>query len=163
MGCPYCKSNKIVLNENSEYVCADCGTVLGFMLMPPRLSGELRAPLRMGHPLGMGRHIEKDIENGGKFVFKKRYSELVRSYLAETAKKLGRPELDQEAWSIFSRIDKRVYQSKNPRAVAAALVYMAAEKRGFNVSKPQIAVILNVSKFTVRDMVGRLRRYTQPI
>ena len=163
MECPYCKSDKVITNNNGEYVCADCGTVLGFTLMPPRLAlGELRAPLRMGHPLGMGRYIEKDIENR-KFVFKKRYGELVQSYLAKTAKKLGRPELEQAAWSLFIKIDKRVYQSKNPRAVVAALMYIAAEKRGLNIPKSQIAVILNISKFTVRDMVRRLRRYTYAV
>jgi len=169
MGCPYCKSDRIVVNDNGEYVCADCGTVLGFTLMPPRLApGELRAPLRMGNPLGIDplgidRRIEKDIESGGKFVFKKRYGELVRLYLAKAAKKLGRPELERAAWSLFIKIDKRVYQSKNPRAVAAALVYMAAEERGLNIPKSQIAVILNVSKFTVRDMVRRLKRYTYAV
>jgi len=160
MECPYCKSNRVIVNDNGEYVCADCGTVLGFMLMPPR--AEFRAPLRMGH-LGMGRRVEKDIEDSGKFIFKKKYGELVRLHLAKAAKKLDCPGLDQEALSIFSRIDKRVYQSKNPRAIAAALVYIAAEKRGLNISKPQIAMALNISKFTVRDMVRRLRRYTQHV
>lgn len=160
MGCPYCKSNRVIVNDCGEYVCADCGTVLGFMLMPPR--AEFRVPLRMGHPLGMGRRVEKDIEDR-KFVFKKKYGELVRLHLAKVARELGRPELERAAWSLFIKIDKRFYQSKNPRAIAAALVYITAEKRGLNVSKPQIAVALNISKFTVRDMVRRLRRYTQHV
>ena len=164
MECSYCKSNRVTVNDNGEYVCADCGTVLGFTLVPPRLTlGELRVPLRTGHPLGMGRRVEKDIEGSGKPVFKKRYGELVQLHLAKVAKGLGRPELKEEAWMMFIKIDKKVYQSKNPRAVAAALVYMAAEKKGLNISRPQIAVILNISKFTIRDMVRRLKRYTQSI
>jgi transcription initiation factor TFIIIB Brf1 subunit/transcription initiation factor TFIIB len=151
MICPYCKSDKISLNENGEYVCTECGTVLGFELMPPRVKFE--APLRRESRLLM--YLEKET----KETVKKRYSELVRFYLAKVARELGRPELEQVAWSMFTTFDKRVYQGKNPRVIAAALVYLAAEKSGSHIYKQQIAVILNISKFTIRDTVTKLRRH----
>jgi transcription initiation factor TFIIIB Brf1 subunit/transcription initiation factor TFIIB len=50
-------------------------------------------------------------------------------------------------------------RGKNPRVIAAALAYLAAEKLGFHIHKQQIAVILNISKFSIRDTVTKLRRY----
>ena len=151
MICPYCKSDKISLNENSEYVCTECGTVLGFELMPPRIKFE--APLRRESRLLV--YLEKET----KKTVKKRYSELVRFYLAKIARELGRLELEQVAWATFTALDKRVYQGKNPRVIAAALAYLAAEKLGFHIHKQQIAVILSISKFSIRDTVTKLRRY----
>ena len=65
------------------------------------------------------------------------------------------------ALEIFKRLDKRVYQGKAPRVVAAALAYLAAERLGLYVRTQAIAKILNVSKYSVRDTAWRLRRYMQ--
>jgi transposase-like protein len=99
MICPYCKSDKISLNENSEYVCTECGTVLGFELMPPRIKFE--APLRRESRLLV--YLEKET----KKTVKKRYSELVRFYLAKVARELSCLELEQVAWATFTALDKR--------------------------------------------------------
>ncbi|NPA70713.1 MAG: hypothetical protein GXO26_07885 [Crenarchaeota archaeon] len=32
--CPYCGSSSIVLKENGEYVCTNCGTVIGVVQDP---------------------------------------------------------------------------------------------------------------------------------
>ena len=65
------------------------------------------------------------------------------------------------ALEIFKRLDKRVYQGRSPRVVAAALAYIAAERLGLYTHKRVIAEILNVSKLSIRDTATRLRRRLQ--
>jgi len=149
--CQYCKSDKIILNENGEYVCTDCGTVIGYELVSPRAKFEMR--LRRENRLLV--FLEKEMRG----TVKRKYSELVKFYVAKIARELSRPDLERVAMSIFQHIDKRVYQGKNPRVLAAALVYMAAEKTGHHIHKQQIALLLNISKFSIRDTVTKLRRH----
>jgi transcription initiation factor TFIIIB Brf1 subunit/transcription initiation factor TFIIB len=151
MICPYCKSDKIILNENGEYVCTDCGTVVGYELVLPRVKLEM--------PLRRESRLLVFLQRETKETVKRKYSELVRFYVAKTARELGRPDLEHVALSTFQGLDKRVYQGKNPRVLAAALVYMAAEKTGYHIHKQQIALLLNISKFSIRDTVTKLRRH----
>ena len=81
-------------------------------------------------------------------------------YLDKIAKALG-AEVAVTALEIFKRLDKRVYQGRSPRVVAAALAYIAAERLGIYAQKRVIAEILNVSKFSIRDTATHPRRYVQ--
>jgi len=149
--CQYCKSDKIILNENGEYVCTNCGTVIGYELVLPRAKPEM--------PLRRGSRLVIFLERETREMVKRRYSELVKFYVAKVARELGRPDLERVALATFQGLDKRVYQGKNPRVLAAALVYMAAEKTGYHIHKQQIALLLNISKFSIRDTVTKLRRH----
>lgn len=153
MKCPYCQSENIVLTDG-EYVCRDCGTVLGPELMPPKPKQVL--PIAVRHKL-----VLLVLEQESKRSIKKKYGEIVRLYIGKVAEALGRPEVATVAMEIFQRLDKRVYQGKSPRVIAAAVTYLAAERLGLYIHKQVIAKILNVSKFSIRDTVSRLRRYVQ--
>ena len=85
---------------------------------------------------------------------------MLKEHLDKIAKALG-DEVATVALEIFQRLDKRVYQSKSPRVVAATLAYLAAERLGIYVRKSTIAAILGVSKLSIRDTATCLRRYVQ--
>ncbi|ABP51678.1 MULTISPECIES: TFIIB-type zinc ribbon-containing protein [Pyrobaculum] len=155
MICPYCKSTNITLADG-EYVCRDCGTVLGPEMLPPRLR---QVPV----PVHKGKIVLTILEKEDKTTIKKRYSELVEHYVAKIAAALARKDLEMVALEIFRNLDKRVYQGKTPKAIAAALVYLAAERAGIHIYKQTIARILGISKFTIRDTVTRLRGHVASI
>ena len=151
--CPYCQSTNVV--AVGEYVCRDCGTVIGPVLVPPRQppSPPLRhAAARYRLIMALGREDKRSA--------KRRYSEIVKMHLDKIAEALG-AEVAVTALEIFKRLDKRVYQGRSPRVVAAALAYIAAERLGLYVHKRVIAKILNVSKFSIRDTATCLRKQLQ--
>ena len=162
--CPYCQSTNIA--ADGEYVCRDCGAVLGPVLMPPRQTPPARykpAPLTpAGRRLmkilkeeAAGRENVKRVESVKPI--KRRYLDMVKEHLDKIADALG-AEVAAVALEIFQRLDKRVYQGKAPKVIAAALAYLAAERLGLHVRARTIARILNVSKYSVRDTAWRLRR-----
>lgn len=155
MNCPYCKSGNIVLVDG-EYVCKDCGSVIGPEVVPPRVKQVIALiPKR--------RTVLVLLEKETKESVKRRYSDVVEFYVARIADELGRKDVGVVAMEIFKRIDKRVYQGKSPRVIAAAISYLAAEQLGFYVHKQTIAKILGISKFSIRDTASRLRRYVPRI
>ncbi|AAL63960.1 TFIIB-type zinc ribbon-containing protein [Pyrobaculum aerophilum] len=155
MKCPYCQSMNITLADG-EYVCRDCGTVLGPEVVPPRPRQVLPVPVR--HKL-----IMLALEQENKKSIKKKYSEMVKMYTGKVAEALGVPEVTVVALQIFQRLDKRIYQGKSPRVIAAAVAYLAAERLGIYIHKQVIAKILGVSKFSIRDTASRLRKYVPNI
>ena len=82
---------------------------------------------------------------------------MVKMHLGKVAEALG-AEVAAVALEIFKRLDRRVYQGRSPRVVAASLAYIAAERLGLYVRERIIAEILDVSKLSIRDMAWRLRR-----
>lgn len=150
MICPYCSSDKIVLRDG-EYVCTECGTVVGYEVVPPRV--------KLATPVIKSRRIIALLEEEDKQTVKMKYSDMVKFYISKIARELGVAGIEQEAMRLFSALDKRAYQGKSPRAVAAAVVYLATERARYHVHKRDIAALVNISKFTVRDTVSRLRRY----
>ncbi|MGB9703959.1 MAG: TFIIB-type zinc ribbon-containing protein [Pyrobaculum sp.] len=155
MNCPYCKSENIVLVDG-EYVCKDCGSVIGPEVVPPRVKQISVATLKRRVVLIL---LEKETKEG----VKKRYGEVVEFYITKIASELGREDVGKVAMEMFRKLDKRIYQGKSPRVIAAALSYLAAEQIGFYVHKQVIAKILGVSKFSIRDTASRLRRYVPRI
>ncbi|MFN7105135.1 MAG: TFIIB-type zinc ribbon-containing protein [Pyrobaculum sp.] len=150
MNCPYCKSDKIVL-IHGEYVCTNCGTVVGYEMVAPRTTYET--------PIRREKKIVLFLSKESKISIKKRYSELVKIYMEKICKEIKREDIAQEAFKLFTELDKRIWQGKNPRVVAAALVYLAAERRQLYLHKQKIAKILNISKYTIRDTVSKIRKY----
>ena len=82
-----------------EYVCRECGTVVGPVFMPPLLKEAPRPPPKY-------RLIMAALEREGKSV--RRYSELVKMHLNKVAKALG-DKVAVTALEMFRRLDKRVY------------------------------------------------------
>ena len=154
--CPYCQSTNVV--AGGEYVCRDCGTVLGPALLPP--VPEKTPPALLRHTAARYRLIMLALEREDKKSVKRRYGEVVKMYLDKIAEALG-AEVAAVALEIFNSLDKRVYQGKSPRVIAATLAYLAAERLGLYTHKRVIAEILNVSKFSIRDTATRLRRRLQ--
>ena len=122
---------------DGEYACRDCGTAIGPVLMP-------LAPKQTPPPPPRYRLVMLALEREGKRSIKKRYADLVRMHLDKIAKALG-AEVAVTALEMFRRLDKRVYQGRSPRVVAATLAYLAAERLGIYVHKRVIAEILKVS------------------
>ena len=149
--CPYCQSANVA--ADGEYVCRDCGTVIGPVLAPPLLKEAPPPPQKY-------RLIMAALEQVDKKSVRRRYSEVVKMHLDKVAKALG-AEVAVAALETFKRLDKRVYQSRSPRVVAATLAYLAAERLGIYVHKSVVAEILKVSKFTIKDTAWRLRQYLQ--
>ena len=81
-------------------------------------------------------------------------------YLDKIAKAVG-VEVAAVALEMFRSLDRRVYQGKSPRVVAATLAYIVADRFGLYTHKRIVAEILNVSKFSIRDTAWRLRRHLQ--
>lgn len=149
--CPHCQSANVA--AVGEYVCRDCGTVIGPVLAPP-------ATKEVPPPPPKYRIIMAALEQVDKRSVRRRYSEIVEMHLDKIAKALG-AEVAAVALEMFKRLDKRVYQGRSPRVVAATLAYLAAERLGIYVHKSVVAKILKVSKFTIKDTAWRLRRHLQ--
>ena len=149
--CPHCHSANVV--AVGEYACRECGAAIGPVLMPP-------APKQTPPPPPKYRLIMAALEQVDKKSVRRRYSEVVKMHLDKVSKALG-AEVAAVALETFKRLDKRVYQSRSPRVIAATLAYIAAERLGIHVHKRTIAEILKVSKFTIKDTAWRLRRHLQ--
>ena len=149
--CPHCRSANVA--AVGEYVCRDCGTVLSPVLLPP-------VPEKTPPPPPRYRLIMAVLEQEDKKSVKRRYIEIVKMYLDKVAEALG-AEVAAVALKLFRGLDRRVYQGKSPRVVAAALAYIAADRLGLNVRKRTIAEILGVSTLSIRDTAWRLRRHLQ--
>lgn len=150
MQCQYCQSERIVLIWG-EYVCTNCGTVLGYEMLPP---------ISKNSPLvKRERKIILELKRETPRSVKKKYSELVLTYIRQISEKLGNLELENDAIALFYRLSRRIWRGKNPRVVAASLVYIAAERKQLYIHKNNVAEIVNVSKFTVRDTVSKLRKH----
>ena len=168
--CPYCRSTNIA--AEGEYVCRECGTVLGPVSLPPivelapakqasasrKPASPVPAPLRRAFE--WYREYVATLEQEGRRRVKRRYLDMVKMHLDKIAVVLG-DRVATVALEIFQRLDKRAYQSKSPRVVAAALAYLATRRLGLYTHKRVIAEILNVSKFSIKDTAWRFKRHLQ--
>jgi len=169
MGCPVCGGRAVVVSPDGEYVCAQCGTVLGPVYMWPvrrvdeRLAEKatelwkvLRAVLvKRGVPL------REWLELGGaKGRLRQGWradwvppSKRVEYYIEAAAAKLGlsRAALE-EALALYRRLERRALVGKSPRVVAAAVVYAAT-----CTPARAAAEALGVSPITVKQTVRKLR------
>lgn len=149
MICTYCKSDKVRIVDGA-YVCTNCGTVLGYEMLPTVFR---EAPIRKTNTLiiFLNRENKKSI--------KRKYSELVEFYINKICEELNKPELRENALQLFKNLDKRIYQGKNPKVLAASIVYITADKQQVYIHKSTIAKILKISKFSIRDTVLKLRKH----
>ncbi|AFA38846.1 hypothetical protein Pogu_0819 [Pyrobaculum oguniense TE7] len=90
---PHCHSANVV--AVGEYVCRDCGTVIGPVLMPP-------ATKEASPPPPKYRLIMAALEREGKSV-RRRYSEIVEMYLGKAVEALG-SEVAAVALEMFKRL-----------------------------------------------------------
>ena len=166
--CPYCHSTNIVVD--GEYVCRECGAVLGPVFLPPivelapakqasascKPASPVPAPLRRAFE--WYREYMAILEQEGRRRVKRRYLDMVREHLDKVAVAFG-GKVVAVALEIFQRLDKRVYQAKSPRVVAATLAYLATQRLGMNVRKRAIAEIPGVSALSIRDTAYRFRKH----
>lgn len=138
MRCWYCGSERVVLADG-EYVCAECGTVLGYELRPPRWAERaLRA-----------------LEREAKAALRAKYSLIVECYIYAICRRLGEPGLAEKALALFRSLPRTAWQGKSPRTVAAAVVYLAAGR----LTKRTVADAAKVSPYSIRDVAGELKKY----
>ena len=160
--CPYCRSTNIA--ADGEYVCRDCGTVIGPVLLPPIVeltqTSHKVSPTHIPAPLRRAFEWYREYVKGGKYKksVKRRYLDMVKEHLDEIAEALG-AEVAAVALELFRGLDKRVYQGRSPRVVAATLAYIAAERLRLYTHKRVIAEILGVSKQTIGNAASRLRKH----
>ncbi len=67
-------------------------------------------------------------------------------------------KLASDVEEFLSGIERGTLLSRNPQTLAAAAVYYACRKNGLNVRVEDIARILGVSQFTVRDFLRKFLR-----
>jgi len=136
--CWYCGSERVVLVDG-EYVCTECGTVLGYEVKPPRWAERaLRA-----------------LERETKTALRAKYSLIVEHYIYVVCRRLGEPGLAEKALRLFRSLPRTAWQGKSPRTVAAAVVYLTAGR----YTKLAVADAAKVSPHSVRDVVGELKKY----
>jgi len=136
--CWYCGSERVVLADG-EYVCAECGTVLGYEVKPPRWAEKaLRA-----------------LERETRTSLKAKYSLIVEHYIYAICQRLGEPGLAEGVVALFRSPPKTAWQGKSPRTVAAAVVYLAAGR----LTKRTVADAAKVSPHSIRDVAGELKKY----
>jgi len=169
MGCPVCGSKAVVVSPDGEYVCVECGTVLGPVYMWPirrvderlaekaaELSKGLRAvlvkrgiPLREWLELGIRRERPWQGWRADWVPPSKR----VEYYIEATAAKLGLSKAAmEEALALYRRLERRALVGKSPRVVAAAVIYAAT-----CTPTRAAAEALGVSPISVKDTVRKLK------
>jgi len=136
--CWYCGSERVAL-VGGEYVCTECGTVLGYELRPPRWAEKAL----------------KALEREAKAALRAKYSLIVEHYIYAVCRRLGEPWLAERALALFRSLPRTAWQGKSPRTVAAAVVYLAAGR----YTKRSVADAAKVSPHSVRDVAGELKKY----
>jgi len=170
MACPTCGGRAVVVSPDGEYVCAQCGTVLGPVYMWPIrriderlaekaavLSKGLRAalvkkgiPLREWLELGGVREL---VEQRRRFAAWIPPSKRVEYYIEAAAAKLGLSKAaTEEALALYRGVERRVLVGKSPRVVAAAVIYAAT------CTPARVAAdALGVSPISVKETARRLK------
>jgi len=167
MACPTCGSKAVVVSPNGEYVCAECGTVLGPVYMWPihgkdqRLA-EKAAELSKGLRVVLvkrGVPLSEWLELGGAGEWPRRVadwvppSKRVEYYIEATSAKLGLSKATvEEALVLYRRLERRALVGKSPRVVAAAVIYAATCTPARAAAKA-----LGVSPISVKEAVRRLK------
>ncbi|MGC8582864.1 MAG: TFIIB-type zinc ribbon-containing protein [Thermoproteus sp.] len=155
MICPYCRSPRIVVS-NGEYVCAECGSVVGPVLYVPRQNVQTPYVIRkISLKFLLYRLNKETIIYSNKI----KYKEKIKQYIELLVKDLEAPiyVLDSSI-KILESIDKRKIQGKNPRVIAATIFYLVSNRYGLSYDKENIAKRLNISKLSIRDTAVYLRK-----
>jgi len=164
MGCPVCGGRAVVVSPDGEYVCVECGTVLGPVYMWPirrvderlaekaaELSKGLRAVLvKRGIPL----REWLELEGARAWLEQKRRlaawippSKRVEYYVEAAAAKLGLGRSALEgALALYRGLERRALVGKSPRVMAAAVIYAAT-----CTPARAAAEALGVSPISVKD------------
>jgi len=169
MGCPVCGNKAVVVSPEGEYVCVQCGTVLGPVYMWPiryiderlaekaaELSKGLRAvlvkrgvPLREWLELGYAGEKRRQRWRADWVPPSKR----VEYYIEFTATKLGLSKATvEEALALYRGVERRALAGKSPRVVAAAVIYAAT-----CTPARAAAEALGVSPISVKETARRLK------
>jgi len=169
MTCPTCGNKAVVISPEGEYVCAQCGTVLGPVYVWPvrrvderlaekaaELSRGLRAvlvkrgiPLREWLELGGARERLRQGWRADWVPPSKRVEYYVEVAVARLG--LGRAAVE-EALALYRRLERRALTGKSPRVVAAAVIYAAT-----CTPARAAAEALGVSPISVKDTVRKLK------
>jgi len=138
--CWYCGSERVALVDG-EWVCTDCGTVLGC---------EVR-------PLKWAEKALKVLERESRTTLRAKYSLIVEHYIYAVCRRLGEPALVESALALFRSLPKTAWQGKSPRTVAAAVVYLVASRLGY--TRRAVADAAKVSPYSVRDVALKFKKY----
>ncbi|MEZ0248418.1 MAG: TFIIB-type zinc ribbon-containing protein [Thermoproteus sp.] len=157
MNCPYCGSRRVVVSSG-EYVCADCGSVLGPVLyvpltkLPPYDNTIKKLSIKI-----LLYKLNKEVITSTPIKINQK--EKIKKYIESLSKDLEAPEeVLLEAFEVVESIDRRKIQGKNPKVLAAAIFYLVSNRRRLIYDKDAIAKRLGVSKLSVRDAATFLRR-----
>lgn len=151
MRCDYCGSGRVI-SDRGEFVCIDCGTVLGYEVMASPSYDTLK----------IYRKIENKIliklDNIDKNNVKILYRDLLLKYLDMLDKEF-KTNYKNDALKLIEKIKKSVYQSKTPKIMAATLYYIVADMHGNFIDKSKIAGVLKISKHSIRDTMCKIKKY----
>lgn len=153
MRCSYCGSDDIIISSG-EYVCRKCGSVLGPVLYVPRIKYiQLERNKDIASKILLIQLNQKVIEK------KYSYSEKILMYIKVLCRELDLPEeVFRSSIQVLKDINKVKIQGKNPKVIAATIVYLISNKFKLNINKEQIARRLGISKLTIRDTATQLRK-----
>lgn len=156
MECPYCGSSRITVSAG-EYVCAECGSVIGPVLYAPLQKIRLDDRIKKASLKILLYKLNNETINNVKV--KINLKEKIRGYIEELHRDLEAPSyVLAEAVMVLDLINKRRIQGKNPRVLAATIFYLVANKHGLSYDKDLIAKRLGVSKLSIRDTATYLRK-----
>ena len=94
-------------------------------------------------------------------IFKHGLKERVKAYATYVVGRLNLPNAYAIAHAVdelLGRLDWRRVQGRNPRVVAGVLVEMACGVVGTYVDRGDVARVLGISKYTLRDNIRILKR-----
>ena len=85
------------------------------------------------------------------------FTKLVMNLAASALAKLGAFRLLPHVARLYKQLPPRL-RFRNPRVLAAALVYEVAKRNGIEVSQSDVARLFSISRYTVRDALRELRK-----
>ena len=86
-----------------------------------------------------------------------RYSEVVMRLAARWLAGKGLFPLIRRVYELYRAVPHRL-RYRNPRVIAAALVYEAVKSAGIEVSQSEVAKYFGISKYSLRDALRELRK-----
>jgi len=119
--CEFCGSTAVVVADG-QYVCSDCGTVLGVVYVAPQVAVELHSRVEQ-------RPRRKEPPKREKKPL--RLSDAIEFWIGAYATLLAREPreaeaLRREALRFFRSLPRTAWQGKLPRTVAAAVLYLVS-------------------------------------
>jgi transcription initiation factor TFIIIB Brf1 subunit/transcription initiation factor TFIIB len=155
MICPYCGSSRVAVSSG-EYVCTDCGSVIGPVLYVPRRNIQIPIDIKKISLKFLLYKLNKETIIYSKNV---KYKDRIKQYIESLAKDLDAPGyILNTSIKVLESIDKRKIQGKNPRVVAGTIFYLVSNRYGLSYDKNNIAKRLNISKLSIRDTAVYLKK-----